>query len=206
VRPLPKDNGELSTSPGRNRVASRRFNETPPAPARSASDGRCGLPIANELSFVAKDHLLPTENEHVRVLENDAPWLILLAATAAFLAPAAVRAEEPEVVIRPGMYKGRVARRNRCGSSSRRWPATALSPGIIHFDKSSNFPDAIVLLTGELSRRGAITIKRDPKNDPQVSKAGAPHRDKGHWIWKGETTGGNLDKAYPFELHIPLPK
>jgi hypothetical protein len=130
----------------------------------------------------------------------------LLAAAAAFIAPTGVaRADEPDAVMRPGMYEGqwhgdkvRFIIEDVAGDGT--------FSGIVHFDKTSRFPDYLFLFTGEIGRHRSITINRDPNNDPQVAKAGEPRREKGTLIWHGETTGNDLDQPYPFELRIPLPR
>jgi hypothetical protein len=103
----------------------------------------------------------------------------------------------------PGIYPG------RWHSDSVRFiiekvTAEGRFSGVVHFDKSSRFPDALFTFTGEISPHGTIHIDRDPNNDPQVSKAGEPRREGDKLVWVGETTGPDLDMPYPFELRIPL--
>jgi hypothetical protein len=105
--------------------------------------------------------------------------------------------------IRPGIYTG------RWHSDKVRFIIEEVSSdgtfsGVVHFDKTSNFPDALFVFTGEIGRQNSITIKRDPNNDKQVSRAGEPRREEGNLIWVGETKGDDLDKPYVFELRIPL--
>jgi hypothetical protein len=76
--------------------------------------------------------------------------------------------------------------------------------GVVRFDKNSRFPNATFAFSGELRPDYALTIDR--KDDAQVSKARPPKREAGFVIWKGETTGQDLDRAYPFELRIPAPR
>jgi hypothetical protein len=116
-----------------------------------------------------------------------------------------VRADDLDLVIRPGVYHGQ-------------WHGDKVKiiieevgrdekfSGIVHFDKESRFPDAIFLFTGEIGHHKKLTIRRDPNNDPQVARTEEPTRHEGHLVWKGEVTGEDLDKAYPFELRIPIPK
>jgi hypothetical protein len=131
--------------------------------------------------------------------------LALLTAAAAFIGqPGAARADEPDVV-RPGMYQGQW-HGDKVLFIIEEVSGDGTFSGVVHFPKTSRFPDALFVFSGEIGRHRAITIKRDPNNDPQVSKAGEPRREKGALIWEGETTGDDLDKPYPFELRIPLPK
>ncbi len=129
--------------------------------------------------------------------------LALLAGTAAFVArPGVARADDSDV-IRPGMYEGQW-HSDKVRFIIEEVAGDGTFSGVVHFDKTSRFPDALFVFTGEIGRHGSITIKRDPNSDPQVSKAGEPRREKGTLIWEGETTGDDLDKPYPFELRIPL--
>jgi hypothetical protein len=113
-------------------------------------------------------------------------------------------ADDIEFVIRPGVYHGQwhgdnvkiIIEEARDKEFS----------GIVHFDKDSRFPDAIFMFTGEIGHHKKLTIKRDPNNDPQEAKTEEPVKHEGHIVWKGETTGADLDKPYPFELRIPIPK
>ncbi len=132
--------------------------------------------------------------------------LALLAATAAFVAqPGVARADDLDIVIRPGVYEG-LWHGDKVKIIIEEVSRDDTFSGVVHFDKTSRFPDALFLFTGESGRHKSITIKRDPNNDPQVAHAGEPRREKGSLIWEGEVTGEDLDKPYPFELRIPLPR
>ena len=80
--------------------------------------------------------------------------------------------------------------------------------GIVRFDKGGRFEDRTFVFAGKLEKDGSITIKRDPKDDEQVSHAKAPKEVKGQLVWDGNTTGPDLDKKvkFPFELHVPVAK
>ena len=51
--------------------------------------------------------------------------------------------------------------------------------GVVHFDKTSRFPDYLFVFTGEIGRHKSITINRDPNNDQQTAKAGEPRGKRG---------------------------
>src|SRR5262249_25941657 len=128
------------------------------------------------------------------------------ACAVAFVAlPGAARADDRDFAVRPGIYDGqwhgdkvRFILEDVAGDGS--------FSGVVHFDKTSRFPDALFVFTGEIGRRKSITIRRDPNSDAQVAEAGEPRREKGVLVWEGETTGNDLDMPYPFELRIPLPR
>jgi hypothetical protein len=127
-----------------------------------------------------------------------------LLAAPAFAADREERAEREfrTDMIVPGIYPG------KWHSDSVRYIIEEVSngrfSGVVHFDKTSRFPDALFTFTGEVGPGGAITISRDPNNDPQVSRAGEPRREDGSLVWIGETTGNDLDMPYPFELRVPV--
>ena len=128
----------------------------------------------------------------------------LLAAVAALVAPAtAARADDDDNVLRPGLYEGQW-HGDKVRFIIEEVAGDGTFSGVVHFDKTSRFPDYLFVFTGEIGRHKSITINRDPNNDQQTAKAGEPRREKGSLIWEGETTGNDLDKPYPFELRIPL--
>src|SRR5262245_20607105 len=63
--------------------------------------------------------------------------------------------------------------------------------GIIHFDPNGRWGDVKSNFTGEVCRGDEIVIDR-PDCD-QHSRAGAPRRAGRRLVWKGTTSGGNLD-------------
>jgi len=126
-----------------------------------------------------------------------------IAAAMFIVSPGVARAEEYDFVMRPGIYAGQW-HGDQVRFIVEEVAGDGTFSGVVHFDKSSRFPDALFVFTGEMGGHRSITIKRDPNNDPQVSKAREPVREKGDLIWHGETTGADLDKAYPFELRIPI--
>jgi hypothetical protein len=106
---------------------------------------------------------------------------------------------------RPGMYEGQW-HGDKVRFIIEEAAGDGTFSGVVHFDKTSRFPDYLFVFTGEVGRHRSLTIKRDPNSDPQEAKAGEPRRVKGALIWEGETTGNDLDMPYPFELRIPLPR
>jgi hypothetical protein len=121
-----------------------------------------------------------------------------------FASPGSSHADDRDLVFRPGVYQCQW-HGDKVKIIVEKVHGDRTFSGSVHFDKSSNFPDARFEFTGKIGRHESITITREA-NCPQVARAGEPRRENGHMIWKGEVSEGNLDKPYPFELRIPLPR
>jgi hypothetical protein len=75
--------------------------------------------------------------------------------------------------------------------------------GVVHFDKSSRWPDYTFNFNGQIGSRGVLTLTRVGDNCTQVARTDAPRRE-GHALeWRGDVAGDGLDRPLPFELRIP---
>ena len=129
--------------------------------------------------------------------------LALLAGTAAFVArPGVARADDSDV-IRPGMYEGQW-HSDKVRFIIEEVAGDGTFSGVVHFDKTSRFPDALFVFTGEIGRHGSHHHQEGPEQRPASVQSRRTTREKGTLIWEGETTGDDLDKPYPFEPRIPL--
>jgi hypothetical protein len=73
--------------------------------------------------------------------------------------------------------------------------------GVIHFDPKGRWGDFKANFCGTIGARDSIVIKR--LDCGQQSVAGAPRREGRALVWKGDTMGEGLDRAYRFEMRVP---
>ena len=129
---------------------------------------------------------------------------LLLSLVAALAAPGAAQAADSRVPgLRPGIYDGiwhtdqvKVIVEEVC-------PDGRFS-GVVHFEKSSRWPDYCFNFNGQVGRGGALTLTRVGDNCTQVAHTDAPCRERGAVVWRGDVAGDSLDRPLAFELRMPL--
>jgi hypothetical protein len=125
-----------------------------------------------------------------------------VAALAALSLPRTAAAADLSAELRPGIYEGvwhtdpvKVTVEEVC-------PDGRFS-GVVHFDKSSRWPDYLFNFNGQIGRRGVLTLTRVGDNCTQVARTDAPCHERGQVVWRGEVAGDGLDRPLPFELRVP---
>jgi hypothetical protein len=126
----------------------------------------------------------------------------LLSATAWVTTPGIAAADGHEGLIARGVYDG-IWHTDKVKVIIEKVSRDGTISGIVHFDKTSRWPDAKFNFTGQIGGRDALTIQRDPDDCNQVAHAGPPEREGRYWVWRGEVSGDGLDRPYAFELRIP---
>ncbi|HEV3259317.1 MAG TPA: hypothetical protein VG013_20795 [Gemmataceae bacterium] len=129
---------------------------------------------------------------------------LLLAALAALAMPTTASAADNRVPeLRPGICDGiwhtdqvKVVVEEVC-------PDGRFS-GVVHFAKSSRWPDYCFNFNGQVGRRGALTLTRVGDNCTQVAHTDAPCRERGAVVWHGDVAGDGLDRPLAFELRMPM--
>jgi hypothetical protein len=125
-----------------------------------------------------------------------------LATLAALALPRTASADERCPELRPGIYEGiwhtdpvRVIVEEVCPDGR--------FTGVVHFAKSSRWPDYSFNFNGQVSRRGVITLTRVGDNCTQVARTDVPCRERGEVVWRGDVAGDGLDRPQAFELRVP---
>jgi hypothetical protein len=127
---------------------------------------------------------------------------LLFAAFATVAMPQTADADERCPELRPGVYDG------IWHTDPVKFIVEEVCPdgrltGMVHFDKSSRWPDYCFHFNGQVGRRGVLTLTRVGDNCTQVARTDAPCREGRVLVWHGDVAGDGLDRPLPFELRIP---
>jgi hypothetical protein len=125
--------------------------------------------------------------------------LVLLTAIALALTNGATAADRT-IVLKKGSYKG-LWHGDKVTFDVEKVSPKGKFSGIIHFDEKGPWKGEKSNFTAEIDDRDAIIIKRP--DSEQMSKAGPPKKFGKFWLWKGHTSGKDVDKGAVFELQIP---
>lgn len=127
---------------------------------------------------------------------------LLLAAVATLALPPAAQASgrrAPELC--PGIYDG-IWHTDPVKIVIEEGGADGHLSGVVHFAKSSRWPDYIFNFNGQVDRRGSLTLTRVGDNCTQVAHAEG-RREGRSLVWRGDVAGDGLDRPLPFELRMP---
>ena len=127
-----------------------------------------------------------------------------LATLAALASPGAAQAADRRVPeLRPGIYDG-IWHTDQVKISVEEVCADGRFSGVVHFAKSSRWPDYCFNFNGQVERRGTLTLTRVGDNCTQVAHTDAPCRERGAVVWRGDVAGDGLDRPLAFELRMPV--
>jgi hypothetical protein len=137
-----------------------------------------------------------------RLLRPLAALALLVGFAIPFAAPNEAAAAGRNEIISRGVYDGKW-HGDKVTFSVEKVERDGCFSGVVHFDAHSNWPDAKFDFTGQIGKGGSLTIRRVKDGCDQVARAGTPRVNGKCWDWAGDVTGDGLDRAYPFELHVP---
>ena len=127
---------------------------------------------------------------------------LLLASLAALSLPMVATADDHCQELRPGIYAG-IWHTDPVKVIVEEVGPDGRFTGLVHFDKSSRWPDYCFRFNGQIEQRGVLSLTRVGDNCTQVARTDAPCREGRSIVWRGDVAGDGLDRPYSFELRIP---